>query len=129
MKPDIHACKNTCRIRDICHPELRPETINIAGGTGVITDKHLHVAGTFCRHYTCWSGGGENAAKKAKSGSAESFMVIERNGRGHTIRGWAFGTFEKPTEKEKLRIVSTRGYIYSFQDGAYFATGQSINEG
>ncbi|MCL4200014.1 hypothetical protein KJZ67_01575 [Patescibacteria group bacterium] len=127
MKPDIHVCKNTCKIREICHPELRPETINVVGQRREITAKHEHAIGTFCRHYTCWAGGGEEAARKAMQGHPERFTVVERSGKRTRIRGWAFGTWEKPTANEKLRIVSSRGFVYSLQDGVYFATGQNVN--
>lgn len=115
-----------CKAVSGCHPILAPETINFAGERVSIKDKHRHVAGTACRHYTCWSGGGEHAARAAMTGSSEEFVVTEYDGTTRTIRGWAFGTWEKPTHKEKLRIVSEEGNIYSYQDEGYFATGQSV---
>jgi hypothetical protein len=60
------------------------------------------------------------------TGEPEEFPVTEYDGTTRTVLGWTFGTWEKPTHKEKLRIVSVEGNIYSFQETMYYATGQSV---
>lgn len=59
-----------------------------------------------------------------------TYSVMDYKGlTSSSIEAAAFGTPDKPTHKEELRIVdTTSGAIYSKQDGNYYPTGQHAKQ-
>lgn len=127
MNPEYPICQK-CKIANTCHPTLNPVIVGRSGDRITIKDKHKHISSTWCGNYTCWTEGEREAKEKLQHPELfETTTVTELSGYVHKEQTVTFGTSEKRTDIQKLRIVATTGQIYAYQDGEYYAT-QNIYE-
>ena len=85
----------------------------------------MHLYEKPARHTTC-NEGFEAARKAIRTGGQDVSVMSATGDATSVIRAAAFGTIDKPTHKDRLRIVDVKtGQIYSQQDGSYYPTGES----
>ncbi len=124
MNKESYSCKE-CFLKKRCPSPLQPERIR---STGYISKGALAPVREACRHTTCDEG--FEAAREAMRIGGENMNVMNQKGDvSSVIRGATFGTIDKPTQKNRLRIVDIdTGEIYSWQDGFYYPTSQCATQ-
>jgi len=123
MNREYRVCRESCQLQTMCHRALRPQIVYMAGRSIRDIGPNQQIHELRCRHRSCPRDGITAAKKSMQKDAYTSFPVVELDGSQHVVQARAFGSRHKRTEVQRLRIVSTRGAIYSFQDGTYYRAG------
>lgn len=129
MRNGCEFCRG-CTNETICPPQLQPEVYDEHNTIRSIPDRFGEIefqdAPINCRHLTCSMRGMLAAYKAWKTKNFSEFVVFNADGQAQHEQGVAFGTHDKPTHIDEIRIVTETGKIASSQDGKFYYTGDQL---
>lgn len=112
-----------CELFKFCNTKLRPETLE-ENWIATAIPNNIKRNQVKCRHFTCEGQGVPAAYNAISTNTPAEYTIYNKT----PVSAVTFGSYAKRTDINELRIVDVNsGEIYSYQDGEYFPTGDSIN--